>query len=363
VRLSVPMARVAASVLGMVLIATSLVACTTDQGLGTVIARSTISANNGGTVGAPNGVELSVPPGVLKTDSEAQIIEVGPHQYDIHINGDWSGKVAITLPLSGENNAIAHRVGDTWVLEGDSYGQSKVWVSQLSWFSDLVDQGKNVLCLTFSVGQFLDCLLKKGVKHVNSAMAQWISEKLDQSCALNVAIDAAAKDYAAIVLDIVWSGPCVGTANAPSVPETTKPAPEQPAPNPAPQQPGPQQPAPQPAPPAATSAPPPPAPSGRVADGGYVGYAKNSKNPSDPNYYYWHYLSICVSNMTSGTYTLNFSNDSVSNYRTMSLQLPADGCVSTGQQGGTSTQSGLSSDWFKIEVVGQFFTPQYQPWS
>ena len=116
-------------------------------------------------------------------------------------------------------------------------------------------------------------------------------------------------------------------------------------------------------------APPPPPPpvsapaSGYVDDGGYVGYAKNSRNPSDPNYYYWHHLAICVSNLNPGTYTLKLSNDGVSNYHTMTLSLPESGCVSTGQQGGTTTQSGVSADWFVIEVVGQFTTPRYQPWS
>lgn len=109
--------------------------------------------------------------------------------------------------------------------------------------------------------------------------------------------------------------------------------------------------------------PPPPAPSGYVDDGGYVGYAKNSLNPSDPNHYYWHYLALCVSNLKAGSYTLKFSADTVSNYHTMTMNLPANGCVSTGQQGGTLTPGGVSSDWYVIEVVGQFKTGRYQPWT
>jgi len=103
--------------------------------------------------------------------------------------------------------------------------------------------------------------------------------------------------------------------------------------------------------------------SGVVADGGYINHVKNSKNPSDPNLYYWHYLSICVSNLTAGNYTLNFSNDGAANYKQITLALPASGCVATGQQGGTSTSGGVSTDWFQIEVVGQFFTPHYTPWT
>lgn len=112
------------------------------------------------------------------------------------------------------------------------------------------------------------------------------------------------------------------------------------------------------------SAPQPPAsPSGYVGDGGYVGYAKNSRSSTDPNFYYWHYLALCVSNLTPGTYTLRFSSDTVSDYFSMAASLPANGCISTGQQGGTLTQGGTSSDWYSIEVVGQFTTARYQPWT
>lgn len=112
-------------------------------------------------------------------------------------------------------------------------------------------------------------------------------------------------------------------------------------------------------PPPAPSAPP----SAWVADGGYVGYAKNSRSPSDPNFYYWHYLSVCVANFSPGTYKLNFSNDSVSNYYSMNLALPANGCTNTNQQGGTLSQSGASSDWFAVEIEGVVVTAHYHPWS
>ena len=357
-RLPASISRMIAGAVGLILIAVSLGACSTGDDLGTVLARSTISAELGGTVGAPNGVQLTVPAGVLARDSEAQIIEVGAHEYDIHINGEWTGQVGVTVPLSGDENAVVHRVGDTWVVEGADYGESTVWVSQLSWFSDLLSKAKDVLCLKFSIKKFLNCLALKGIKYINGELAQWIAEKMDNSCLLNMVLDA--PDPLAIALDQFWEGPCVATAGAPAVPETEQPAPTEPAPETqAPEEQT--QPAPAPAPPAPAAPPPPP--SGYVADGGYLGYAKNSKNPSDPNFYYWHYLAICTSNLAPGDYTLKFSNDAVSNYHTMTLNLPANGCVSTNQQGGTTTSGGLSNDWFVIEVVGQFTTARYQPWT
>lgn len=104
----------------------------------------------------------------------------------------------------------------------------------------------------------------------------------------------------------------------------------------------------------------PPPPTGNVANGGYVGYAQNGT--SGP-YYYWHYLNICVSNLAAGSYTLKFYNDTQGYYKQIIMSLPANGCVNTNQQGGTPTPGGQSTDWIQIEVVGQFFTPHYQPWS
>lgn len=115
--------------------------------------------------------------------------------------------------------------------------------------------------------------------------------------------------------------------------------------------------------PSAAPAAPAPAPSGYVDDGGYVGYAKNSFNTADSNFYYWHYLTLCVANLTAGNYTLIFSNDGATNYHSTTATLPASGCIRTDQQGGTLTEAGVGSDWFTIEVVGQFTTPQYQPWT
>lgn len=98
----------------------------------------------------------------------------------------------------------------------------------------------------------------------------------------------------------------------------------------------------------------PPPPSGYVYDAGYVGASGG---------YYWHYLGLCVSNLSAGSYSVAFANDTQGVYKTVTLSLPANGCVNTGSQGGTTTSTGVSSDWIQITVVGQFATPQYKPWS
>lgn len=116
------------------------------------------------------------------------------------------------------------------------------------------------------------------------------------------------------------------------------------------------EPEPEPAPVAAT-------PAGYLDDGGYYSYDVNHKNPADTNYYYWHYLLICVSDLNAGNYTLVLSNDTQNSYATFSLQLPSSGCVNTGQLGGTLTSSGSAGDWYSIEVSGQFTTQRYQPWT
>lgn len=251
--------QVLALALSLGVIGPLLTACSSTESLGTVLARSTISAEAGGTVGAPNGVQLTIPPGVLSEDSQAQIIEVGPRQYDIHIDGEWTGEVGVTLPLSGEDNAIVHRVGDTWVLEGTDYGQSTVWVTQLSWFSDLWTKFKETQCLTFSAKKVLNCLALKGIKSVNAALAQWIAEGMNNSCVLNVILSS--PDLVAVALDIFWEGPCVGTAGAPAVPEAAPESPPVAEPQPqAPAQPEAAPQAPAPAPPAAPAPPPAPAP-------------------------------------------------------------------------------------------------------
>jgi hypothetical protein len=100
----------------------------------------------------------------------------------------------------------------------------------------------------------------------------------------------------------------------------------------------------------------PPPPSGHVYDAGFVG-----QNQTDKMYY--HYLGLCVANLVAGTYNVTFFNDSQGAYKTLSLSLPANGCINTKSQGGTSTPTGISSDWFQIDVAGQFSTPRYNPWS
>jgi len=103
----------------------------------------------------------------------------------------------------------------------------------------------------------------------------------------------------------------------------------------------------------AATAPPPP-PSGYIQNGGYIGFNSG---------FYYHWLNLCVSNLAPGNYTINFYSDADGLYATGTYSLPANGCVGLNRQGGTDTQNGKSTDWFQMEVVGQFTTPQYRPWS
>lgn len=98
----------------------------------------------------------------------------------------------------------------------------------------------------------------------------------------------------------------------------------------------------------------PPPPTGYVYDAGYVGFSAG---------YYYHYLGLCTSNLVAGTYNVTFANDTQGAYKTIALSLPANGCINTGSQGGTTTVGGVSTDWIQLTVVGQFATPQYRPWS
>ena len=94
-----------------------------------------VKADVGAVITADNGVALEIPVGVMAYDAEATITSLPDGTYDLHIAGDWNGLVGVTLPLDPGEDAIAHRLGDTWVLEGTDWGQGTVWVSSLSLFS------------------------------------------------------------------------------------------------------------------------------------------------------------------------------------------------------------------------------------
>lgn len=147
-----------------------------------VLASEVVSAEKGGKVQAANGVALEIPPGVLKQDSVASITDVGEGKYDVHIAGDWSGKVAVTMPLMAGKDAVAHQVAGQWVMEGTDYQQSTVWVTQLSVFSTIRDTAIKLLCKAFG-SQFVPCLLGKGIQFVDAQLALWIAHVTGNTCA------------------------------------------------------------------------------------------------------------------------------------------------------------------------------------
>src|SRR5207248_3228850 len=89
---------------------------------------------------------------------------------------------AVSLPFRGRGDSILHRVGGIWVAEGKQRGQRIVWVRQLSWFSTLTSKAAQVLCLTWNVRKFIECLALKGLQYVNKELALWIARQISTSC-------------------------------------------------------------------------------------------------------------------------------------------------------------------------------------
>lgn len=276
----VPRITVVAALLSAALVAVTLVGCSSSTPA-TVLASATISAATGGKIQAGNGVALEVPAGVLKQDSVATITDVGDGKYDVHIAGDWSGKVAVTMPLQQGKDAVAHQIAGQWVMEGTDYAQSTVWVTQLSVFSTIRDAAIKLLCKAFG-NQFVPCLIGKGIQFVDAQLALWIAHATGNTCAAVIiatiiggdprgnrfiklgqvlikdVFDDACSSMAGETQDYInahidWNGNGIPDAQETQAP--TPPQPQQQAPAP-PQQEAPQQPAQQQAPaPAAPQAP------------------------------------------------------------------------------------------------------------
>lgn len=168
------------------LVASMLAACSSSPTAPSeVLASSLISAETGGSVRAPNGVALDIPAGVLVSDSVASITAVGGGKYDLHIAGEWTGQVAVTIPLAAEEDAIAHQIGDTWVMEGTDFQQSTVWVSSLSIFTTIRDAAINLICKAFGK-DMVACLLGKGIQAVDKQLALWIAQITGDTCAATI---------------------------------------------------------------------------------------------------------------------------------------------------------------------------------
>jgi len=77
----------------------------------------------------------------------------------------------------------------------------------------------------------------------------------------------------------------------------------------------------------------------------------------------YYFLGLRVRNLVAGSYSVacyaDGTNGGNTPYQTEILNLPANGDVQTTCPGAAQ---GYSGEWFRLEVIGQFFTPQYTPW-
>jgi hypothetical protein len=178
-----------ASLASLALILSSLVACTATPN-SNVLAREMVSAETGGLVEATGGISLEIPPGVLAEDAEATITGLADGKYDIHIAGEWTGQVGVTIPLQAGEDAVLHQIADSWVMEGTDYQQSTVWVSSLSLFGSLLSSAVKLLCKAFGP-TLVDCLLGKGIEVVDRQVALWIAQVTGNTCAAELIATAA----------------------------------------------------------------------------------------------------------------------------------------------------------------------------
>ncbi len=173
----------------------------------------------GGYVRSRSGPSIFVPPGVMRRGGNVSISRVGAHAFDIHIAAPWHGTVAVSLPLRKHSDAIVHNVGGIWLTEGQQRGERTVWVTQLSLFSTIIEKIKSIpanLCLVFNRAEFIDCLVKKGLKYVNADLARWIESKLPGGCVAHIAEnELLAGGPAGAFIAALTDSACVGTASSP----------------------------------------------------------------------------------------------------------------------------------------------------
>jgi hypothetical protein len=89
-------------------------------------------------VRARNGVELRVPPKVMRRDGFASIRRRSPHTFGIHIAAPWRGTVTVLLPIRRRvAPAVSHRAGGRWVVEPATVvgRRARLRVRSLSMFS------------------------------------------------------------------------------------------------------------------------------------------------------------------------------------------------------------------------------------
>lgn len=103
-----------------------------------LLAKRYLQAGKGGRVRARNGVELRVPPRVMRRDGFASIRRRSPHTFGIHIAAPWRGTVTVLLPIRQRSvPVVSHRAGGRWVVEPATVvgRRARLRVRSLSMFS------------------------------------------------------------------------------------------------------------------------------------------------------------------------------------------------------------------------------------
>jgi hypothetical protein len=205
------------------------------------LAQSRLSAARGGTVRTRIGVELRVPPNVMRRSGRASIAEVAQGEYAIHIAAPWSGTVTVALPMIDGLPIIAHRILGDWRIESArAVGRRAIaQVRQLSLFGDLAKCIKPE-----SFHGLLICLLKAGVRQIAHGIFEKIVDKIippyDPCRPINFSIDLTDLLAACPAVD----GPPLPPPHStpPQGPPTSPPSESAPSPQPTPATPTPRPP-------------------------------------------------------------------------------------------------------------------------
>lgn len=175
-----------------------------------------VTVNGGGSVSA-DGATLAVPAGVLTTNGTASIAQDSNGIYDLSINVPWSGQVQATIPLTSPDDLVVHDVNGAWTVESADFGDSTVWVSHLSPFTSLFNFGKKALCLkSLSWKSIVSCLIGKGIKFVSAKFAQRLAGLTNDPCFQHLI----GSSVGSVALSM-FTGPCVGHLDDPTVPPNT----------------------------------------------------------------------------------------------------------------------------------------------
>jgi hypothetical protein len=130
---------------------------------GAMLARTYLTAAQGGSVKAKDGVELRVPADAMSRNGYASIRQLSDESFDIHIDVPWEGTVTILLPFDGKGKpAVSHRVDGRWIAVPAIAvkGRAQLRVQSLSLFHT-------------------DEQLRYGVETMNLAYTDFLARKAD----------------------------------------------------------------------------------------------------------------------------------------------------------------------------------------